>query len=398
MKSVNHVLFITKEFQSEFQKSTGGTGVFYKNLAEALVGKKIHVSVFGSSKKPFTIENDQISLHFVKDYFKKYKLMELLRSVSGKIPFLERIHYKIYDREIQYLEKELSKFIQNKKIDIIETHDWEGISRVAENLKTPYVIRCHGSWSVLSRFFGYKAAKGKMYNERKAFKNADNIITVSQNNEKMVREIFGDKNYPLIYNGIDTDFYKPQPNIQTETKSIFYLGNISPEKGAETALDAFIKVNSKEADSTLHFIGKETKFTDQLKEKITVHKLEQKVFFHGKRNPDEVVKLISKAEVMLFPSKGETFGLALVEAMSMEKPVVCSDLNVFREIVLDGENGLIAGSENEFADKILEVFSNKLLASDLAKNERKTVIEKFSLHTMTEKTIEYYSKIINRTN
>ncbi|WP_262150897.1 glycosyltransferase family 4 protein [Chryseobacterium foetidum] len=392
MKQINNILLITKEFQSDFQKNVGGTGVFYKNLAESLADREINVLVFGSAKKPFDIQKKYLSVHFVKDYFKKYFLMELLRSVTGKISFLEKFHYKIYDLEAEYLKKELSKFTANKNIDVIETHDWEGISRIAEDLKIPYIIRCHGSWSVLSRFFGYGAAKGKIYCEKKAFDNAENIITVSQSNEKMVREIFGNKDYNLIYNGIDTGLYKPPQNPETISKSIFFVGNVSTEKGADTALDAFIKVHEKENEATLHFIGKETELSEQLKRKIAENQLENNVIFYGKKNPDEVVKLLSKAEVIVFPSRGETFGLALIEAMALEKPVVCANLEVFSEIVSDGINGLIA-SESEFSEKVLELFSDRNKAMHLSTNARNTVVEKFSLKKMTDETLSYYQKI-----
>ncbi|MGO4707971.1 glycosyltransferase family 4 protein [Chryseobacterium sp. 2TAF14] len=396
MKSVKHVLFITKEFESEFQQNIGGTGVFYKNLTDAFIEKNIYVSVFGSSRKPFSIKNDKLSVLFVKDYFKKNKFMELLRSVTGKVSFLKKLHFKIYDLEFKYLEKELAKFTESKKIDIIETHDWEGISRIVENSGIPYVIRCHGSWSILHNFFGYGAAKGKMYNEKKAFENSDHIITISHNNEKMVRQIFGEKNYHLIYNGIDTDIFKPQKGVQILEKSIFYLGNVSSEKGAETALNAFIKVNKTEQNSTLHFIGKETDLVNQLKEKISQEKLGQKVYFHGKKNRNEVIELISEAEVVIFPSKGETFGLALAEAMALEKPIVCSNLEAFREIVSDKENGLIAKSEDEFAHHISQIFSDQSFAAHLAKKARKTITEKFSSQIMVQKTLEYYTEIINK--
>lgn len=396
MTQVNHVLFITKEFQSDFQQNAGGTGVFYKNLSDALLEKNIQVSIFGSSRRPFSIESEKLSILFVKDYFKKNKFMELLRSITGKISFLEKLHFKIYESEFKYLEKELAQFIENKSINIIETHDWEGISIIAENSGIPCTIRCHGSWSVLHNFFGYAAAKGKMHNEKKAFENSDHIITISQNNEEMVRQIFGEKNYHLIYNGVDTDVFKPQENIPILEKSIFYLGNVSLEKGAETALNTFIEVNKAEPDSTLHFIGKETNLVNDLNEKITQEKLKQKVYFHGKKNRDEVIKLISKAEVVIFPSKGETFGLALAESMALEKPIICSNLEAFKEIVSDKENGLIAKSEEEFAYNIFKIFADKSFAGDLAKKARKTIIEKFSSHTMVQKTLEYYTEIISR--
>lgn len=395
MKRVRHVLFITKEFQSEFQKKSGGTGVFYKNMSEELIKQNIQVSVFGSSKIPFSIEKDLFSLVFVKDYFQKYKIMEFVRSISGKFTFLERWHYKIYDLEIKYLEKELTKFIFEKKIDIVETHDWEGLAQITQNLKIPYVIRCHGSWSVLKKFFGYGAAKGKIHNEIKAFKNASNIITVSNENTKMVQETFEIKKFHLIYNGIDTNFYKPQHKIAVQKKAIFYVGNISAEKGAETALDTFIRIYSKEKEATLHFVGKETPLADTLKKKVNINQLEQSVFFHGKKKPHELVQLVSKAEVMIFPSKGETFGLALIEAMAMEKPIVCSNLPVFNEIIVDGKNGFIAKSVEEFSDRILELFDNNQLATELGIKARERVLERFSLTQTVYKSLDFYNEIIN---
>lgn len=395
MKKVHHVLIITKEFKSAFQPNSGGTGVFYQNLAEALIRKGIKVSVFGSSKKEFKIEDENLSVLFVKDYFKKNKLIELLRSVSGKISFLQNLHFKIYDWEVNYLQKKLYSFIQNKKIDIIETHDWEGISRVVEKFEIPYLIRSHGSWSVLQKFFGYGAAKGKTYNEKKAFQNADNIITISLSNENMNKDIFGEKDYHLIYNGIDTDFFKPQKQIQVKPKSIFYIGNISVEKGAETALEALINVSKSEPSSTLHFIGKETSLVNILKNRIEENQLQKKVFFYGMKDKNEVLNLLSEAEVVIFPSKGETFGLALTEAMALEKPVVCSEIEAFEEIVEDGENGFTASSSEDFAEKILKVFSDPSLAEYLSQNARKTVVEKFSLQKMLHETLAYYTDIIN---
>ncbi|WP_143885201.1 glycosyltransferase family 4 protein [Chryseobacterium binzhouense] len=396
MKKVSHVLIVTKEFQSEFQVNSGGTGVFYQNLAEGLIRKGIKVSVFGSSKKPFEQTAENLSVFFVKDYFKKNKLAELLRSVTGKISFLQNLHFKIYNWEINYLHKELKNFIRDKEIDVIETHDWEGMSQVTEDLNIPYIIRCHGSWSVLHKFFGYGAAKGKIDNEKKAFEKANYIITISESNENIVRKVFGSKNYHLIYNGIDTDFFRPQQNNPVKPKSIFYIGNVSVEKGAQTALDAFIKINQSESAASMHFIGRETEISEKLKEKIKQNNLHNKVVFHGRKDKNQVIKLLSEAEVVIFPSKGETFGLALTEAMALEKPVVCSDLEVFKEIVENDKNGLIAKSEDDFAEKILKIFSDQPFAQYLSQNARKTIVEKFSLEKMLEETVSYYTEVINK--
>lgn len=394
MKPVKNVLLVTKEFQSEFQKNVGGTGVFYKNFAEALVKKNINVLVFGSSKKPYQLKQNQLSICYVQDYFKKYKWVEFLRSITGKVPFLEQLHFKIYNWEVDYLNKELQKFIRNQEIDIIETHDWEGISRTVENLNIPYVVRCHGSWSVLHHFFGYGASKGKMHNEYVAFKNVDHCISISKSGEKMLQSIFGEKNYKLIYNGIDINEYLPLKN-DIIPKSIFFLGNISSEKGADKALDVFFEVIKKVPNASLHYIGKNTKLTEELIAKATSTGLKEKIFFYGRKERNEVKSLISKAEVVIFPSQGETFGLALTEVMAMQKPIVCSNLDVFREIVQTGFNGLIGNTIDDFADKIIEIFDNEDFANYIAINARETIIGNFSQQKMVDDSILYYQDIIN---
>ncbi|MBP7173036.1 MAG: glycosyltransferase family 4 protein [Cloacibacterium sp.] len=394
MNKIKHILFVTKEFQCDFQKNSGGTGVFYNNLSQELLRMGYQISVFGSSRNSFKIDDENFSLLFVKDYFKKNKLAELFRSLTGKFSFLEKFHYLIYNWEKNYLKKNLKTFISDKEIDVIETHDWEGLCTIVEDLKIPYAVRFHGSWSVLNKFFGYGASKGKIIEEKRAFANVKNCITISKFNEKTVRETFGDKKFHLIYNGIDTDFYRPLSNVKIQPKSIFYLGSVSVEKGAEIAFEAFLEIVKIEKNATLHFIGKETHLVENLQKKISENCLEDKIIFYGKKNPNEIVELISKAEVVFFPSKGENFSLALLEVLAIGKPVICSDIESFREVIKDGKTGMIAKSKEDFVEKTLFIFNNKNFSDKTSLQGSDLIKEKFSLKNMAEETINYYKTII----
>ena len=90
--------------------------------------------------------------------------------------WLEKLHFYIHELEKKDIAKQLQKHIKtnNLKIDIIEAHDFDGISLYINN-KIPYTIRCHGSWSLLEKYFGYKAEKGRVYCEKKALKKGKNI-------------------------------------------------------------------------------------------------------------------------------------------------------------------------------------------------------------------------------
>ena len=197
-----NILIFTKEYNNQKVGICGGTGVFYRNLALELNARNHKVFVFGSSKTAVSFDESAIKHHFVKHYFKKNKIAEFLRSTTGKLKFLQKFQTKFYENENKYLKDSLEKFIQDNKltIDIIETHDWDGTSLFLEQLKIPYAVRYHGSWTILQKYFGYKnVSSGKIECEKKAAKRSKNNITISQYSEKINQETFHLQNPNLIY-------------------------------------------------------------------------------------------------------------------------------------------------------------------------------------------------------
>ena len=395
MNKIKHVLIFTKEFHHPQISKSGGTGIFYKTLATELLKRNIQLTVFGSHRDKVDFEENGIRFKFVKDYFKKNKILELLRSLSGKIRLLRPLYFRLYIQEKKYLVDELKYFVQQLRIkpDIIETHDWEGISMFMDSLNIPYVVRYHGSWNVLVTHFDYNSSPGKMYCEKIALQQCENNIVISRFSEKINQELYQIQNPQLIYNGIDSDFFLPSANPVKIPHSIFILGEISKEKGAYTALEAFLMIHKKFPQATLHFIGNEGKHKQKLKE-IAGNKLSEHLIFHGRKSPEEFIKLLSQAEIMFFPSKGENFSLSLLEAMALEKAVVTSKIPAFEEIIENGKNGLIAENANDFFIKTELLFKNPELRKKIELAAGNTVRKKFNINRMVEETISFYNKII----
>lgn len=398
MKPLNHILIVTKEYRHEKISSSGGTGVFYRNLAERLSKMGYRITVFGSSKKALDFEEEGIRYRFVPDYFKKNKIREMLRSLTGKLGFLEKRHFQFYLDEKKYLVMELKKFLKEENLtpQIIETHDWDGISLYLEELNIPYCIRCHGSWTVLEKYFGYKnVSKGRIYCEKLAFEKSKNNIVISQFSKKINEETFGIENPYLIYNGIDAAFFSLDHEVEVLPNSIFYLGNVSVEKGADTALRIFKNIKQKIPGASLHFIGNSNGYEKRLGEFLGEGKHEE-VYFYGQQEPQKIVELLSQASLVIFPSKGETFGLSLLEAMALGKAVICSEIEVFREIINNEENGLIAVNEGDFVKKIIGLLQNDKQRQNLGAEARKTVVEKFRIEKMITETLKYYQDIYEK--
>ncbi|MBL1219259.1 glycosyltransferase family 4 protein [Chryseobacterium sp. L7] len=395
MKEIRSVLIVTREYKCSRGPKVGGTGVFYKNLCTELVKRGISVHVFLISKYAFDVEEDGVKIHSIKDIFKANPLLELLRSFTGKIKAFEQIHFKTYLSEKKIISEKINAWIKKNDLhfDIAETHDFDGLAlSIPENI--PYVIRCHGSWSVLEKYFGYKKVhKGRIFCEKEAFKQAENIIAISKYNETINKSLFDIKNPRLIYNGIDEKFYKPEPSAEIIPQSVFYLGNVSFEKGAETLISNFIELKKNYPEASLHFIGNPNHYPAYIAENIQDSRTRDSVHFYGNKTGSEIVQLISKAEVVCFPSKGENFSLSLLEVMAMQKPVVCSAIDSFKEIIEEPVNGMIA-EEGNFHEKISLIFEDEELRNRLALNARKLVEAKFGIDKMVDETIGYYREII----
>lgn len=389
-----NILFLTREYKNEKLPKVGGTGVFYAQLAKELVKRGHNVQVFGVNKANATFDDEGVKVHFMNSLFKRNPIVNLLRSVTGKAKFLEGLHFKIHEYEKKDIAKKLYQFIEknNLTIDIIETHDFEGLSLYLDN-SIKYAVRCHGSYSVLANYFGYKKAKGRMHCERKAITKAENIISISKFNEFANRELFGDLKFNLIYNGTNTDVFK-NTNEEVIRNSIFYFGNVTMEKGADVAIHSFVKINKEKPETTLHFVGGESDYKKTIQEIATKNKLTAKVHFHGYQTSSSIIPLLSKAHVVMLPSKGENFSLGILEMMSLNKPIICADIPAFKEVIQDNFNGLIASTEDDFAKKILMLLDRDDLALHLGTNARNTVVEDFSFQTMIQKTEAYYSEIL----
>ncbi|PIF47706.1 glycosyltransferase involved in cell wall biosynthesis [Chryseobacterium sp. 52] len=395
MKEIKNVLIVTREYKCSRNPKVGGTGVFYKNLGAELVKRGIAVHVFLISKYTFDIEEEGVKIHSVKDIFKANPLLELLRSFTGKVKALEQIHFKTYLSEKKIISDKISTWIKKNHLhfDIAETHDFDGLA-LSIPKEIPYVIRCHGSWSVLEKYFGYKKVhKGRVFCEKAAFKNAENIITISKYNETINKSLFAIKEPKLIYNGIDEKFYRPDENAEIISKSVFFLGNVSFEKGAETLIKAFIKLKGIHPEASLHFIGNPNHYPAYIAENIQDMETRNAIHFYGNKSGAEIVQLINQAEVVCFSSKGENFSLSLLEVMAIQKPVVCSAIDSFKEIIQEPVNGLIAGEEN-FHEKISLIFEDDHLRNRISLNARKLVESKFGIDKMVDETVRYYEEII----
>lgn len=241
------------------------------------------------------------------------------------------------------------------------------------------------------------------YMIKKAVEKSDMIITVSNNTKKDIVDWFdiSEDKIKVIYNGIDEKFKKIEnKNKIKEFKNkhdinsdyILSLGNIKPHKNLKRLIKAFAKVQNHNNDIKLVITGKGEVLLDELREIIKKNDIENKVIFTGFLEDEELPLIYNAAELLIYPSLYEGFGIPPLEAMACGTPVVTSNKSSLPEVV--GEAAILVDPYkiDDIADGILEVLNNKDLAKNLINKGYKR-IQKFTWEKAAQETLEVYESV-----
>ncbi len=170
-----------------------------------------------------------------------------------------------------------------------------------------------------------------------------------------------------------------QQKIKAES-IVTCVSRLEEGKGQDLLIEAFSMVVRKFPSHMLKIVG-EGDFSFVLKEKVKKLNLENKVIFAGRVNNS--LDEMAKAQVVIFPSVWplEGFGLVMIEAMSLGKPVIAFDRGPANEIIEDEKTGLLAkdGSTVDLANQIEKLLGDRVLAQSLGKMARQVFLDKYQI-------------------
>lgn len=231
---------------------------------------------------------------------------------------------------------------------------------------------------------------------------ANKIITVSQTSKDDIVKIFkiSPDKIAMIYNGVDNIVgHAMSDNVikkyNLPKKFIFYVGTLQPRKNIPALLETFNILNTKYQvlDTKLVIAGgKGHNYDQRIDTLVEKYKLQDKVLFPGFVDEKDLPTMYKLANVFVFPSLYEGFGIPVIEAMAMGAPVIVSNKSCLPEVV--GRAGLIIDPEDsiEFAKTIYDLISNEKLRNNLIEKGHKRAKE-FSWNKMAEETLKLYYSI-----
>lgn len=200
------------------------------------------------------------------------------------------------------------------------------------------------------------------------------------------------------FNGIDRDYDFRRKYAMDNEKIILYIGRLVYEKGIQHLIAAMPKIINGYNDTKL-IIGGRGGMYDELKEQARALGIENKVYFTGYLSSKEVQKMYKCADIAVFPSTYEPFGIVTLEAMLAGVPTVVSDIGGLDEIVDHGVTGMksYAGNANSIADSVLTLLYNHQLCDNIVKNAKAKVKKEFNWNKITQDTYFTYEKAICQT-
>ena len=138
---------------------------------------------------------------------------------------------------------------------------------------------------------------------------------------------------------------------------------------------------------------------NELKAKANYLGISDKVYFTGQLTPKELYTMYRCADIAVFPSTYEPFGLVAIEGMYAGTPIVVSDIGGLNEIVEHGVTGMksYAGNPNSIADSILTLLFDYQLAYNIAKNGKAIVNETYNWSKIAQDTHFIYQEAICET-
>ena len=404
-------------------KIVGGLGTYAAEITRKFVLSDNDVTVFTMNDDGGTLPTREI-----------WRGIEIHRplhiDVSDSLPDVIAEDIKRWGRGIHLFSKILiynylsaSKLVnelirkEGIKYDVVVAHDWlsaiGGIT-VKKEIGLPFAFHVHSTEKGRTLGNGSEVVSNI---ELHAANAADLIVTVSYAmKDELTRLGFPKDRIQVSYNGVDPEKYDPATvtpeqikkirsryGIKDDELMILFIGRLVGVKGVDKLIMAMSHILHKTPNARLVIVGLGD-LQDYLGNLVKTMKMTEYVKFRFEFIPEEERILhYAACDVAVFPSHYEPFGIVVLEAMSMEKPVVVGAAGVsgMREIVIccgQEQCGYHINPNNpeDIAWGINGAIESPEKRKWLGRNGRKRVLEEFTWDKVAEKTLELYEQISKR--
>jgi len=367
--------------------SYGGSGIVGSELGKELAARGHTVHFIASSLPTRLTElNDRVRFHEVE---------------MMSYPLFEHQPYTLA------LATKMATVAEEENLDLLHVHYAipHSISALLarESLKPrrrlPVVTTLHGTDITL-----VGADRSYLPITRYGIVQSDGVTAISNYLKEATKEIFNFDDIRVIPNFVCQHDYK---RLQVESLRatlapegeplLVHVSNFRPVKRPADCVEILARVLQKGIKTRLVMVGDGSERTNA-EHRARCLGIYDRCTFVGKQ--PRIVDYLSACDVLLLPSEQESFGLAALEAMACEVPVIASRVGGLPEVVTDGETGYLnpVGDIEEMAVDAVRLLSDQKLRREMGQRARESAISRYRTDVVIPQYIEFYEEVLARTS
>ncbi len=236
---------------------------------------------------------------------------------------------------------------------------------------------------------------------------SDKIITVSESSKNDIIKYLNvqPSKIEIVYNGVDYErfnkFYATEEKEEVKKKYslpekyILYMGTLEPRKNIESIVEGFYILKQKYRDDIkLVIAGKKGWLFESIFNLVEQLKLTEDIIFTDYVDEKDKPLIYNMAEIFVFPSLYEGFGIPVLEAMASEVPVITSNVSSLPEVAGDAALLVAPKDKESIAEQMHKILSNENLRKELV-HKGKIQCRKFTWQDSADRLYEIYKEVLN---
>ncbi|MBM3924467.1 MAG: glycosyltransferase family 4 protein [SAR202 cluster bacterium] len=249
----------------------------------------------------------------------------------------------------------------------------------------------HGS----GRWYGWSSPMLRHW-----FDRLDGCIAVSQAAKKHVARFFP-RQYEIIPNGIDLSLFnpcvKPLPEFQDGKVNILFVGRMEKRKGLRYLLEAYGQLKWEFPNIRLIVVGPGD--PDRNCYRIMAERSLKDLVMVGPARYSDLPRYYQTADIFCSPATGkESFGIVLLEAMALGKPIVATQIEGYSDILRNGHQALLARPKDSasLAEALAGLVKDTEMRAEMGRRGLEEV-RQYSWERVAWRVVDYYESTMNRT-
>lgn len=391
-----HICFLLSAFHTA--SVGGGAESYVSTMADALLeqGHRVSVIAFGQADRSDgrlrLLEIRKPNLHWL-----------LYRG----LPFAKSLAMPV--REIEWSRRmwsALAALHREDPVDVVETGETLVLQQLVSGRKPPLVVRGHGNPLAIKRFGGARADLGDRLGRKLQLSGMRRASAITAVSKFQAGELSRDVSLPIeairvIPNPISPALLRDaleQPGIEATKPVVLYTGRIELNKGSLELLKSvnLVAASFPEVEYVIAG-GRHNSIDDQTLERaLTVANTREHVRLLGHVPWHQLAGWYRRATVFVMPSRYETFGISVIEAMAFGVPVVAANVGGLPEIVQDGVTGILVPPKDPdaLAEAVIHLLRDPELRRRLGSAARGRVLTEYRIERVVEQTLKVYERVL----